>query len=47
MLLKSRVQWIEKGDERGMAIVEMSLVAMAFFALVIGILDVGRAVYPA
>ena len=45
MLLSRRFSQIARGEDRGTTVVELSLILMAFFFLLIGILDVGRAVF--
>jgi len=45
MLLSRRFSQIARGEDRGTAVVEMSLIVIALFGLLIGILDVGRAVF--
>ena len=45
MLLSRRFSQIARGEDRGTSVVELSLIVIALFGLLIGILDVGRAVF--
>ena len=45
MQLASRFSKIRMNQCRGTAVVEIALMAMLFFGLIVGILDVGRAVF--